>query len=86
VSDHREKMLAIAVREVGGGFLGEEEFDLADYGILASGAPPCMQVNLTRPLDDDDGVREPHWQNQPGIGVGNPCFSEHQRIALERKV
>ena len=39
VSDHREKVLEIAVREGGGGgFLGEGEFDLADHGSLASGS------------------------------------------------
>ena len=39
VSDHREKVLTIAVREGNvGGFLGEGEFDIAVHGIPASGS------------------------------------------------
>jgi hypothetical protein len=34
-------------------------------------------------MDDHRDVRESHWQNQPGIGVGNPYFNEYQLIALE---
>lgn len=39
VSDHREKVLTIAVRERSvGGFLGEGEFDIAVHVIPASGS------------------------------------------------
>jgi hypothetical protein len=37
-------------------------------------------------MDDHRDVREHLWQNQPWVGVGNPCFSEHPLIAREIKV
>ena len=52
VSDHREKVLTIAVREGNvGGFLGEGEFDIAVHGIPASGSLRIRRsVSLARSM------------------------------------